>query len=100
MRPREQLGEISGAGENEIRACARAERLDVQSHRSRRRLADHGRPLGERIVEMENSNPLAPDLEHVEIAVSIKRVANVVARYHHVDARRLELMQGSHAAPA
>ena len=49
---------------------------------------------------MENSNPLAPDLEHVEIAVSIKRIANVVAGDHDADARGLELMQRSHAAPA
>ena len=57
----------------------------------------HGRV---RMIEMQDARRLAIDLEHVEIAIGVERIARVVARDHHGDARGIELMQRRDAAPA
>ena len=49
---------------------------------------------------MQDAHALAPDFEHVEIAIGVKGVARVVARDHDRNARRLELVQRGDAAPA
>ncbi len=61
---------------------------------------DRARPVGAVVVEMQDPRRLAEDLEHVEIAIGVERVARVVARHHHGDARCLELVQRRDAAPA
>ena len=73
----------------------------------RRRAA---RPVGERIVEMQDAHALAPDLQHVEIAIGVEGIARVVAGDHHVDAggaavraarsRRASAACGRRAGPA
>src|SRR5213082_2060550 len=52
------------------------------------------------MIEMQDACRLAINLEHVEIAIGVERIARVVARDHHGDATGSELMQGSDAAPA
>ena len=57
-------------------------------------------PVGAGVVEMQDARRLAEDLEHVEIAIGVERVARVVARDHHGHARRLQFVQRRNAAPA
>jgi hypothetical protein len=52
------------------------------------------------MIEMEDAGALPPHFDHVEIALWIKGIAGVVAGDHHIDARRLQFMEGGHPAPS
>ena len=57
-------------------------------------------PALDRVVELGDADGLAEDLEHVEVAVGVERVAGVVAGEGERDAAGPDLLGDRDAAPA
>ena len=98
-----KFGPAAGAEEDEV--GGRRRRAMRPQSSSRRSIsagvaATARRPVGDRVIEMQDARRLAEHLEHVEIAIGIERIAGVVGGDGDRHAARLQLVQQRHAAPA
>ena len=99
LRTRQQFVEASGIEHDEVGRFSWFER-GTPPHPGGGLRGDRLDPVGERVVEMGDPNPLGEHFQHVEIAVGVEGIAGVVARQHDGDAGRLQLVQQRDAAPA
>ena len=78
LRARHQLGQAARAHDDEIGlvACLYPS-VPVEAHHVGGSRCHRTRPVGAVMVEMQDARGLAEDLDHVEIAIGVERVANV-----------------------
>ena len=92
LRPRKMMKSAGPPAANVPAPC--------KPHDVGRRRGDRLRPVADRMIEMQDARRHAVDLQHVEIAIGVERIARVVGGDRDRNAARLHLVQQRDAAPA